>query len=109
MEACQPIQADSGVRKIPLVAPPAFKGVTDKQEIAMSNLAAIAASLYDAADEMRADMDRLDARDALRSTDKYIEDMRAMRQSLRPHSGADCRVTSCNTGMIIGNFLSGRG
>jgi len=77
----------------------------------MTDLSAIAALLYDAADELADENDRAEAREQNRVVDPLVERMAANRRRMNPslRESDVGQPRPCNTGLIVGNFIkSGR-
>jgi hypothetical protein len=77
----------------------------------MNDLSAIAALLYDAADELMAENDRAEAREPNRAVDPLVERMAANRRRMNPSLIVSDvgQPRPNNTGLIVGNFVAGYG
>lgn len=77
----------------------------------MADLSAIAALLYDAADELADENDRAEAREQNRAVDPLVERMAANRRRMNPSLDQSKvgQPRPCNTGLIVGNFVAGYG
>jgi hypothetical protein len=68
-------------------------------------LSHVAAEIDAATKELKAHNDLMDERDLIRATDRYIEEMREFRKSIRPHADSVTNNRPDNVGLIVGNFI----